>query len=102
MGPMAVKVPKVRSRGGEAVMFRSSLVPSCVRKGRRVEAILPWLYVEGRCHGADARGAAEGPGCVARVLQPGAAAFRVSEPEADAVREGAGVHQPRQDVQQEG
>ena len=44
---MPVKVPKVRSRTGESVVFRSSLVPPYVRKARRVEAALPWLYLKG-------------------------------------------------------
>ena len=47
VGPVAVKVPKVRSRGEEPMVFRSSLVPPYVRKARRVEAALPWLYLKG-------------------------------------------------------
>ncbi len=47
VGAVAVKVPKVRSRGEEPVVFRSSLVPPYVRKARRVEAALPWLYLKG-------------------------------------------------------
>ena len=47
VGPVPVKVPKVRSRTGEAVVFRSSLVPPYMRKARRVEAALPWLYLKG-------------------------------------------------------
>jgi len=47
VGPVAVKVPKVRSRTGESVVFRSSLVPPYVRKSRRMEAALPWLYLKG-------------------------------------------------------
>lgn len=47
VGPVPVKVPKVRSRSGEPVVFRSSLVPPYVRKARRVEAALPWLYLKG-------------------------------------------------------
>ncbi|BCO30775.1 IS256 family transposase [Thiohalobacter sp. COW1] len=47
VGPVSVKVPKVRSRGEEAVVFRSALVPPYVRKARRVEAALPWLYLKG-------------------------------------------------------
>ena len=47
VGPVAVKLPKVRSRTGESVVFRSSLVPPYVRKARRVEAALPWLYLKG-------------------------------------------------------
>ena len=51
VGPVAVKVPKVRSRGEEPVVFRSSLVPPYVRKARRVEAALPWLYLKGLATG---------------------------------------------------
>ncbi len=47
VGPVRVKVAKVRSRTGEPVVFRSSLVPPYVRKARRVEAALPWLYLKG-------------------------------------------------------
>ena len=47
IGPVAVQVPKVRSRIEEAVVFRSSLVPRYVRKAKSVEAALPWLYLRG-------------------------------------------------------
>lgn len=47
IGPVAVRVPKVRSRTEEAVVFRSSLVPPYVRKAKSVEAALPWLYLRG-------------------------------------------------------
>ena len=47
IGPVAVRVPKVRSRIEEAVVFRSSLVPPYVRKAKSVEAALPWLYLRG-------------------------------------------------------
>jgi len=47
VGAVPVKVPKVRSRGEEPVVFRSSLVPPYVRKARRVEVALPWLYLKG-------------------------------------------------------
>jgi len=47
IGPVAVRVPKVRSRTGEAVVFRSSLVPPYVRKAKSLEAALPWLYLRG-------------------------------------------------------
>ena len=47
VGPVPVKVPKVRSRGEEPVVFRSSLVPPYVRKAKRMEAALPWLYLKG-------------------------------------------------------
>lgn len=47
IGPVTVKVPKVRSRDGEPVTFRSALVPPFVRKTKSLEAALPWLYLKG-------------------------------------------------------
>ncbi len=47
VGPVSVKVPKVRSRTGESVVFRSSLVPPYVRRARRLDVALPWLYLKG-------------------------------------------------------
>lgn len=47
IGPVCVKVPKVRSRDGEPVTFRSALVPPFVRKTKSLEAALPWLYLKG-------------------------------------------------------
>jgi putative transposase len=47
VGNVAVKMPKVRDRSGGGVKFNSSLVPPYVRKAKRVEAALPWLYLRG-------------------------------------------------------
>lgn len=47
IGPVAVKVPKARSRTEEAVVFRSSLVPPYVRRTKTLDAALPWLYLKG-------------------------------------------------------
>lgn len=47
VGNVAVKVPKVRDRSGGGIKFNSSLVPPYVRKAKRVEAALPWLYLRG-------------------------------------------------------
>ena len=47
IGPVTVKVPKVRAKDGKAVTFRSALVPPYVRKARSIEAALPWLYLKG-------------------------------------------------------
>ena len=47
IGPVTVQVPKVRSRHGQPVTFRSALVPPYVRKTRSLEAALPWLYLKG-------------------------------------------------------
>ena len=47
IGPVTVRIPKVRARTGEPVTFRSALVPPHVRKTRSLEAALPWLYLKG-------------------------------------------------------
>ena len=47
LGPVTVKIPKVRSITGEPVTFRSALVPPYVRKTKSLEAALPWLYLKG-------------------------------------------------------
>lgn len=47
LGPVAVRVPKVRDRSGSGVKFNSAIVPPYVRKARRVEVALPWLYLRG-------------------------------------------------------
>jgi transposase-like protein len=47
IGPVAVKIPKVRSKTGKPVTFRSVLVPPYVRKTQSLEAALPWLYLKG-------------------------------------------------------
>lgn len=47
IGAVTVKIPKVRAKCGEAVTFRSALVPPYVRKTRSLEGALPWLYLKG-------------------------------------------------------
>ncbi len=47
IGPVTVKIPKVRSKVGKPVTFRSALVPPYVRKSKSIEAALPWLYLKG-------------------------------------------------------
>ncbi len=49
IGPVRVRIPKVRSRTGEPATFRSALVPPYVRKTRSLEAALPWLC-QRRCY----------------------------------------------------
>ena len=51
IGPVSVRIPKVRSKDGEALTFRSALVPPYVRKTRSLEAALPWLYLKGASTG---------------------------------------------------
>lgn len=47
IGPLTVKVPKVRAKDGKPVTFRSALVPPYARKSKSIEAALPWLYLKG-------------------------------------------------------
>jgi transposase-like protein len=47
IAPVSVRIPKVRSKDGETLTFRSALVPPYVRKTRSLEAALPWLYLKG-------------------------------------------------------
>ena len=47
IGPITVQVPKVRSRRGAPLTFRSALVPPYVRKTASFEAAIPWLYLKG-------------------------------------------------------
>ena len=47
VGPVPVRVPKVRDRSGAGIRFNSSIVPPWVRKSPRVSSSLPWLYLRG-------------------------------------------------------
>ena len=47
IGPVAVKVPRVRDRTGGEARFESKLVPTYVRRAASVDAVLPWLYLRG-------------------------------------------------------
>lgn len=49
IGPVPVKVPRVRDRGetGEKIRFASSILPPYLRKAKSVEELLPWLYLKG-------------------------------------------------------
>ncbi|MFT7311671.1 MAG: hypothetical protein ACI853_002170 [Paracoccaceae bacterium] len=42
IGPASVRIPKVRSKDGQPVAFRSALVPPYVRRAKTLEAALPW------------------------------------------------------------
>jgi transposase-like protein len=42
-----VQVPKTRDRAGEGRCFRSGLLPPYLKKAKRLEAVLPWLYLKG-------------------------------------------------------
>jgi putative transposase len=47
VGPVEVRVPKVRDRSGSGVKFNSGLVPPYVRRSKTIAAALPWLYLKG-------------------------------------------------------
>ena len=63
LGPVAVRIPKARSRTEEPAVFRSRLVPPYVRRAKSVDAVLPWLYLHGVSTGnmREALGALVGP-----------------------------------------
>jgi len=41
IGPVSVRIPKVRSKNGQPVTFHSALVPPYVRRTKTLEAALP-------------------------------------------------------------
>lgn len=47
VGAVPVRVPKTRDRGGAGRGFRSQLLPPYLKKTRRLEAVIPWLYLKG-------------------------------------------------------
>ena len=47
VGPVRVRVPRTRDRSGAGRCFRSDLLPPYLKKTRRVEAVIPWLYLKG-------------------------------------------------------
>lgn len=47
IGPVQVKVPKIRDKSGQGIKFNSLLLPPYMRKTRAVEEVLPWLYLKG-------------------------------------------------------
>lgn len=47
IGDMDIKVPKVRDRSGSGIHFTSALLPPYLKHADSVEALLPWLYLNG-------------------------------------------------------
>jgi len=47
LGPIGVKVPRLRDRAGQGIRFESKLVPHYVRRAASIDAVLPWLYLRG-------------------------------------------------------
>ena len=46
IGSIAVKVPRVRDRGGK-LRFSSAILPPYLRRTKTIEELLPWLYLKG-------------------------------------------------------
>src|ERR687898_2780479 len=51
IGPLEVRRPKLRDRGGvaggEPIRFTSAVLPAYLRRTRNIEELLPWLYLKG-------------------------------------------------------
>ena len=47
VGRVKVQLPKTRDRSGQGRCFRSLILPPYLKKTRRLEAVLPWLYLKG-------------------------------------------------------
>ena len=51
IGPVAVRCPRVRDRGGgemgPRIRFTSSILPPYLRRAKSIEELLPWLYLKG-------------------------------------------------------
>ncbi len=47
VGPVSVALPKTRDRAGRGRRFCSTLLPPYLKKTRRLESVLPWLYLKG-------------------------------------------------------
>jgi transposase-like protein len=47
IGAVRVKVPRVRDRNGTGIRFHSALLPPYIRRSNSLEALLPWLYLQG-------------------------------------------------------
>jgi putative transposase len=51
IGAVRVKVPRVRDRSGSGMRLHSALLPPDIRRSKRLEALLPWLYLKGVSRG---------------------------------------------------
>ena len=47
IGPVDIKIPKTRDRGGQGIHFRSELLPPYIKRTKSLETVLPWLYLKG-------------------------------------------------------
>ncbi len=70
IGSVPVRIPRVRSRDGAAVTFRSALVPPYVRRSASLDAAIPWLYLKGVAAGEMSEALAALVGADAKGLSP--------------------------------
>lgn len=47
IGPISVKVPRLRDRSGTGIKYTSNLVPRYLRRTKNIEELLPVLYLKG-------------------------------------------------------
>ncbi len=47
IGPISVKVPRLRDRSGSGIKYTSNLVPRYLRRTKNIEELLPVLYLKG-------------------------------------------------------
>ncbi len=47
IGPVKIRVPKVRDKSGQGIKFNSAFLPPYLRKTKSVEDVSPWLYLKG-------------------------------------------------------
>ena len=47
IGPVKIRVPKIRDKSRQGIKFNSTLLPPYLRKTKSVEELLPWLYLKG-------------------------------------------------------
>lgn len=47
IGPVKIRVPKIRDKSHQGIKFNSTLLPPYLRKTKSVEDMLPWLYLKG-------------------------------------------------------
>ena len=47
LGPVEIKIPKVRDRSGSGIKFNSNLIPPYLKRSGNVEEFIPYLYLRG-------------------------------------------------------
>ena len=68
LGDVEVKVPKVGDRSGSGRRFNSPLLPPYLKPTKRIEPLLPWLYLKGISTGDDQEALSSGLGGQAQGL----------------------------------